>query len=350
MLVTSQGVRVNQELFSTHENEPSNGMVRTFANITAGTEKYDWRYGFINTQGRVVAKPIYKEANPFSSGLARVATAQGSAPNDPQGRWAYIDTQGRTALQLGAQWVDAHDFHHGLALVRGKGYMTGTHPMSSIGPRRIAPPWSVINTQGRIVMGYDRAKDTSPAVGYTALEWHSSVSFTAPEMDIRSDFIGGKAVFRRVLPTRDKLSDALGLVDAQGRVVVEQSDKHWVESSLREAYPSPSAVEKPSAKIAKKFYSVSDFHEGLAFATGSHWVDRYGSNRFSGTGIIDLQGRWVVAERDHLNVQIPFRDGHAVVHIYESDFGQSTALMDRTGRIVAKYAKLLKKSEVANPG
>jgi WG containing repeat len=267
LLVNSQGVRLTRELFNTDEDAPTDGMIRTFANVAKASGGYDWHYGFINTQGQVVVEPIYKKANAFSSGLALVTTDQGRA---------YIDTQGRTALKLAEQWVTAHDFHHGLALVSGKGYMTGTHPMSSIGPRRIAPPWSVIDKTGRIVMGYEPSKDTSPATAYTKLEWHSQHTFTAPSIDIRSDFVDGKAVFRRILPGGDKLSDALGLIDTQGQVVLEPSKKHWHEDSLRKAYPSPAKSIQPSKALAKKFYRVEDFYEGLAWANRCK-TDKQGS-------------------------------------------------------------------------
>jgi hypothetical protein len=332
MLVDSQGMRLSRELFNTHDDAPTSVMLRTFANVAKASGGYDWRYGFINAQGQVVAQPIYKEASAFSDGLALVTTSQGRA---------YIDTQGRVALSVAAQWFDAHDFHHGLALVRGKGYMTGTHPMSSVGPRRAAPPWSVIDKKGRIVMGYDSAKDTSPAVGYTALDWYSGHSFTTPAIDIRSDFIDGKAVFRRVLPTNDKLSDALGLIDPQGRVVLEPSDKHWHQDSLRKAYPSLAKSHKPSAALAKKFYAIYDFYEGLAWAIQGK-PNEQGGLKNETRGFVDTQGQWVFKVDEQTHSVRPFRQGHAVLLIneYRSGYGQTEVLVDHTGRVVANYRLL----------
>jgi WG containing repeat len=334
LLVNSKGVRLTSELFNTHEDMPTDGMLRTFANVAKASGGYDWRYGFINTQGQVVVPPIYKEANAFSSGLALVTTDEGRA---------YIDTQGRIALRVAAQWYDAHDFHHGLALVRGEGYMTGTHPMSSVGPRRVAPPWSVIDKTGRIVMGYEPTKDISPATTYTKLEWYSRHGFTTPNIDINSDFIDGKAAFRRNLPSGDKLSDAFGLIDTQGRVVVEPSKKYWREDILRKTYPSLVKSHKPSKTLAKKFYRIEDFHEGLAW-TSQCKTDAQGSHTCQTVGFVNTLGQWVFKVDSGAYIVRPFHRGHAVLLIaneYPTNYGQTEALVDRTGRVVANYAELV---------
>jgi WG containing repeat len=334
LLVNSQGVHLTRELFNTHEDAPTDGMIRMFANIAKASGGYDWRYGFINTQGQMVVEPIYKKANAFSSGLALVTTDQGHA---------YIDTQGRIALEVATQWYDAHDFHHGLALVRGKGYMTGTHPMSSVGPMRSAPPWSVIDKTGRIVMGYEPTKDTSPATTYTKLEWYSQHTFTAPDIDIRSDFVDGKAVFRRVLPGADKLSDALGLIDAQGRVVLEPSKKHRREDSLRKAYPNPTKSHAPSKTLQKKFYRIEDFHEVLAWASQCK-TDKQASLTCQAVGFVNTQGQWVFKAQTGAHIVRPFHQGHAVLMVgsqYQSSYGQTEVLVDRTGRVVANHAQLV---------
>jgi WG containing repeat len=266
LLVNSQGVRLTRELFNTHEDMPTDGMLRTLTNVAKASGGYDWRYGFINTQGQVVVPPIYKKANAFSSGLALVTTDQGRA---------YIDTSGRVALVVAAQWYDALDFHHGLALVRGEGYMTGTHPMSSVGPRRVAPPWSVI--------------------------------------------------------------------DKTGRVVLEPSKKHWREDSLRKLYPPEKLGQKPSAALAKKFYRIEDFHEGLAWASQCK-TDTQGSHTCQSVGFVNTQGQWVFKVDSGAYIERPFHQGHAVLLVgnaYPTNYGQTEVLVDRTGRVVANYAELV---------
>ena len=332
MLVNSQGTRLSRALFDTHDPELTDGMLRTFANVAKASGGYDWRYGFINSQGQVVVPPMYKDANPFSSGLALVTTDQGRA---------YLDTQGRVALRVDAQWYDAHDFHHGLALVRGKGYTTGNHPMSSVGPRRAAPPWSVIDKTGRIVMGYDPTKETSPAAAYTQLEWYSSRGFTAPDIDIRSDFVDGKAVFRRTLPRGDNLSDALGLIDTQGQVVIGPSKNHHHEDSLRKLYPLANASQKPNAALRKRLHAVDDFHEGLAWAIDAR-KDKQGQMQYKALGFVNPQGQWAFKVDEQTQPARPFHQGHAIVMIneYKINHGQTHVLVDRTGRVVANYRLL----------
>jgi hypothetical protein len=335
ILVNSQGQRLNRELFDTHRQAvPTDGMLRITANVAKATGGYDWRKGFINTRGEVVVPPIYKEANQFSDGLCLVTTEQGRA---------YIDTQGKIVLALEARWMDAHDFHHGLALVRGKGYTTGNHPASSVGRRRVAPPWSVIDKTGRIVMGYDPDKDPSPATRYTELEWYGSHRYTAPDINIRSDFIDGKAVFSpgSAAPHGDR--EALGLIDTQGQVVTRPS-AHVSEQRLREAIDKPALSQKPSAALRERFPNMGDFHEGLAWVA-IHETDQYGTTRSVKKGFVDEQGRWVIQVDLSAYLHQPFRNGHAVLLINDVDDpqrsrSQQEVLIDRTGRAIARFAPL----------
>jgi hypothetical protein len=343
MVVDAAGKRLTPELFNTLDAQPYDGMLRTVQRIPDKHEG-DWFYGFINIHGQVIVPPkfTYKhKISSFREGLASVC--------DRERGCGYLAPDGSWALPMHKEWTEAHDFHHGLALVRGPGYMTDSFPMSSVGPQHIKQPWSVIDKSGRIVMGYDPATEKTPLPSEEELTVQRRFGlFTQPDINIQGDFIDGRAMFSQKVSTNRGHNIGNGMVDTTGRIVVPPSTKYYREDELRAAY-FPQKNREPSAVLRKKFYVVNDFYEGFALAIKSHWVDRYGSNRFSGSGFVDRQGRWVIAPiQGFSNLEIPFRDGHAVVRIYEPEFGYANVLMDRTGRIVANYRKLLHPSEVTN--
>ncbi|HPA60343.1 MAG TPA: WG repeat-containing protein, partial [Clostridia bacterium] len=77
--------------------------------------KVNEKWGYINTHGRLVVRPIWEEAGPFREGLAPVK--QG-------GKWGYIDTQGRLVIQ--PVWDLTGGFSEGLAMViedKRRGYI-----------------------------------------------------------------------------------------------------------------------------------------------------------------------------------------------------------------------------------
>jgi WG containing repeat len=338
MVVDATGKRLTPEIFNTPDAQPYDGMIRTVQRIPDKHEG-DWFYGFINIRGQVIVPAVYTykhKLSRFNDGLASVC--------DPKRGCGYLAPDGSWAIPMRSDWTDAHDFHHGLALVRGPGFVTDSFPMSSVGPIHIKQPWSVIDKSGRIVMGYDPADQKTSIPSAEELLRHRRFDlFKLPKINIESDFIDGYAVFSPGIPAAMAHNMGYGMVDTKGRIVVQPSTKHYRETELREAY-FPVQKSEPSAALRKKFYVVDNFHEGLARAIKSHRVDRYGSNRFSGTGFIDRQGRWVIAPRQDFELEIPFRDGNAVVRIYEPAFGYTSALMNRTGRIVANYRLLLGKT------
>ena len=85
--------------------------------------KKDKKYGYIDTQGRVVIPLEYDTTYGFSEGLA---------PVKKDGKWGYIDTQGRVVIQL--EYDKAGSFSEGLAEVQKDG------------------KWGYIDTQGQVVI------------------------------------------------------------------------------------------------------------------------------------------------------------------------------------------------------
>lgn len=71
------------------------------------------RYGYIDTEGRVVIEPRFQEARPFSDGLAAVRVSQ--RDEHDRARWAYVDREGKIAIA--AHFGRVSDFSEGLAWV-----------------------------------------------------------------------------------------------------------------------------------------------------------------------------------------------------------------------------------------
>jgi len=71
----------------------------------------DGKWGYIDRQGRVVVEPQYDEAYPFSEGLGRIGIDQ-----ETVGKFGFVDATGATAIEPQFSW--ASDFSEGLALAR----------------------------------------------------------------------------------------------------------------------------------------------------------------------------------------------------------------------------------------
>jgi hypothetical protein len=91
------------------------------AAFSVGKSDSDERWGYINTKGDIVVKPIYTTANKFSEGAAAVRLAPDTKYGKNAGRWCYIDDTGKQIID---QTFDkAEPFTEGLASVTLNGRM-----------------------------------------------------------------------------------------------------------------------------------------------------------------------------------------------------------------------------------
>ncbi len=355
MLVNAAGNRLTPQLFNTPDTQPHDGMLRTVKRVP-DVHGGEWQYGFINTQGQEILPAAVRkkdglnaltsanparfnnqhELNKFSEGLALVC--------DRQHGCGYVGTDGGWVIAARTDWTQAHDFHHGLALVRGPGYTTDSAPMSSVGPQHIQQTWSVIDKTGRIVMGYDLAseKNTMPSQEELLRQRRYNL-FTLPEINIQSDFKDGYAMFSRVVTTKTGHDTAYGMVDTQGRIVVPATTQYSREGELRKKYAPAPKSNPATAMNEERWMRVGESYQYLAKVSRFTWTKKQAEVLINGRVFIDVQAR-VKAEAKHaqqkLKLVTPFEVGHAVVEIYDPQFDYTEALMDTTGRIVAIYKKL----------
>jgi hypothetical protein len=101
--------------------------------------------GFINGDGKIVIKPAFEKAYPFSDGLAAVQKA---------GVWGFIDADGRVVIE--PRFVMVGLFSDGLARFRDK---------------RFTDPWGYIDRKGEWVLPprYQHANDFSEGLAGVSL-------------------------------------------------------------------------------------------------------------------------------------------------------------------------------------
>ncbi|MBC9934225.1 WG repeat-containing protein [Chitinophaga qingshengii] len=195
------------------------------------------RYGYVNRQGRLTIPCQYEDAHNFSDGRAAVKH---------KGSWQYIDRQGKTALGSAFVRIDTinsingsgvHssikakplDFHNGRLLVR-KGNLYGYTDTS--GHWIIPPvyPWANEFSDGvAVVAGKEKIRDAiagndelaqmynklpagRPEYIFNVIDTTGKLLFAA-DVEGLDDFTDGVAQFRQ--------DDQWGLMDKKGQVVMK---------------------------------------------------------------------------------------------------------------------------------
>lgn len=194
------------------------------------------RYGYVNRQGRLVIPCQYEEAHDFSYGRAAV---------NKKGAWSYIDRQGKTALGTAFVRIDTTfdkvrkdiyhqikanplSFHNGRLLVR-KGKLYGFVDTSG---HWVIPPayaWAREFSDGvAVVAGKEITSDSMPGNGelaqlYNRLpagdpEYMTNVIDTTGKLLFTTDvkglkeFTGGASFFLK--------DDQWGLMDKTGKILI----------------------------------------------------------------------------------------------------------------------------------
>ncbi len=296
------------------------------------------RFGFVNGRGRVVIRPRYRLAAPFSEGLAKgrmaVRPFDGSGTKFSSGvasvlmgaNYIYIDKHGKWVTRF---YQRAEDCTEGLCAVE----------MERLGPKR----WGFINTSGAIIVkgqydwahpfreGFARVaimigapyeKDGAPAVdlkaGYID---RTGKPITPLEFDRAWDFSNGMA--------QVELKGKWGYIDKTGRLVIsyQYDETHAFQEDLAAVKVNGlwGFIDKTGKLvILPQFEYVNDFSEGLAA------VGRRGENLY-----IDRSGKVVLSPP--FKGLGPFRDGLATFRVDDK-----AGVLNRAGKIVleAQFASI----------
>jgi WG containing repeat len=135
--IDRQGEIIKQLILDTTETrdepctESSGGLIAVpvaNAKISNGGIK-NYRYGYMNHQGKIVISPRYISAGKFSEGLASVISWSGVSNEITEG--GYINKKGKLAIPLNNDWSKPGEFHEGLASVLVRVPWGSTNPNSS---------------------------------------------------------------------------------------------------------------------------------------------------------------------------------------------------------------------------
>lgn len=95
--------------------------------VAVSKDGWNFSFGYMDEQGKLVVEPKYFRGGSFSEGLACVCIHEGEPdmlPAYPFGKWGYISKDGK--LLIPATYDDAGNFHDGMAQIRaGKEALCG---------------------------------------------------------------------------------------------------------------------------------------------------------------------------------------------------------------------------------
>jgi len=266
--------------------EPRFDHVRLFSEGMAVVEVGE-KYGFIDSEGTQIVPPKYENALSFSEGLAAVQIGQ---------KWGYIDMSGRYVIEprFGSQLGGAGSFSEGLAPVLFNSKM------------------GYIDRSGRFVI--------------------------EPRFEFAEEFSEGLAVVGMV-PNEDRQRNdkrpKFGYIDKTGRIVVAlaYAGAHTFHEGLAvvaiyrigvKFYPQAVIDHSGAQVVGPVDAGIGDFHEGLA---------RFSPYAGEGSGFVNKTGKQIISPRFHdFDDKGPtdFSEGLAAVSLSNGQSGY----INRTGRMV----------------
>lgn len=208
-----------------------------------------------------------------TSFITRVAAEEPALyPISVEGKWGYIDAQGRVVIQ--PQFLKANKFSEGLAVVA----VAGTSDEDRVFERKYE---GFIGPDGKFVIPPEPPPEARKLEDF--------------ETHTYDDFHEGLAKIRI------SSSGVNGFIDRTGKVV-----------------------------IPLKFDTLWDFSEGLAFVhVWKHWSDE----RPRTGGFIDKRGQWVIKNND-IRSSYGFCEGRAAVSVPTKDNDYAMGLIDQRGKFV----------------
>lgn len=235
--------------------------------------------GFMDPNGKIVIKPTFEMALPFTDGLAAVLQ---------QGQWGFIDTTGRMVIE--PQFISVGSFSDGLAKFRYKRY-----------PDKLG----YIDKTGQVVIKpqFDTAEDFRNGVARVGVATYKGIL-----LSLIAD-VGVECSYK--------------FIDRTGNRVPEPPPEHYATGEQDELIPFRKqglygyVNAEGQVVIEPQFEYAAAFSEGLARAY---------KNRLS--GYIDKRGEWVIPPRfEYAN---DFSEGLAGVSLGEEGWG----FIDRSGQPV----------------
>jgi hypothetical protein len=335
--------------------------------------KVDGKWGYIDRAGKVVIKPQFDSASPFSHGLACVdiggawvteRTQDRTSTSFQGGKWGYIDPAGRMTIE--ATFERAESFAEGLAAISFGlkwGYISKTGKIM-IEPQ-FAQARAFCNGLARVSHTPDSLEtgDARPKYGYI----DRTGRMVVPERFYCAyDFSGGFAAVVANDPVNEHWKANWGFIDRQGNFAVEAKfdwvlsfseglaavytrDKRilYLDGTGRTVFTASGEDGKPlvaeSMGIPWRGHQeeAMRFREGLApFRVGARLI-HVNTVNLGGHGFYYIDGKWgyinlmgKVAIRPQFDAAHAFSEGLAPVAIHDVKSVQRYGYIDRTGKVV----------------
>jgi len=300
--------------------------------------KQNNKWGYINSTGRIVIKPQFSSASPFSDGLARISVGK-----DEKARFGFIDKTGKTVIK--PQFASVQDFHDGMASIQigwSYGFINKTGKIV-VKPKYGVPgefheglaavrvggksdgKWGYIDKNGKMIIQSQAGAGRGFSEGLTPVE-----------IDGKWGFIDkvGKLVIKPQFDEADTFSEGLASI-AVGKVNYTSKKTGKTDPDIIMDMGKFGYIDKTGKVVIQpQFGFAMSFHEGLAAVkTGSL------SDFESGWGYIDKTGKIIIPLKFLLASE--FSEGLAAVTVgsfdqkptSENDLPKS-GYIDKTGNIV----------------
>lgn len=210
--------------------------------------KIEGKFGYQDSQGRMVIEPQFDEVSDFQEGLAKVKLAD---------NYAYINQTGEFVSEM---FPEARHFSEGLAAVKLPHKALGLVPWGS--------KWGYVDISGEVVIAsqFDLAGDFTEGLGLVKVGNKYGYIDTTGEIIIAPQFDGAKGFFGGLAQV--KIGRKYSYIDKTGRLVSQMFDgagdffQGLAVVKLNNLYGYVDSTGK--LVIAPQFADGKDFCEGLA--------------------------------------------------------------------------------------
>ncbi len=302
---------------------------------------YTFKYGYLNSKGEIIIKPIFSNASNFSDGMALV----GKTDEYYYTKYGYIDTKGNMVIDFKFDY--AYSFVDGMAKVGTYNYDLYTYN------------YGFINKKGELVIDYLFAEVTDfkdgMAIATKNFDYNKMSAFINKEgkeisnwYDLLTLFIDNYSLALKydkfILLNKD-------LKEVENTEVIKKMLKEnyaftdglaIVNKNYTATYSQPNSVlVNEEGKIISEWYaSIGAFKDGRALVAAdldNDWYSEYGY--IDQTGKIAIPIQFQYAE--------DFKDGYAKVGIPSEDYSYRYGLIDLNGEYLvdANYADIRPFSE-----
>jgi len=326
----SDGLRVAADLYGETVTLEADDPVVVAGEDTTGSVCY----GLVSQSGKVILAPSYRDAKPFSEGLALVRR------NGEGTKYGFIDRDGKTAIPL--RYSAAGSFSEGYAWFR-KDTEDGAQAgfVDKTGKERVLLPYDETGSfsEGLAWVMQRSGSESDPKYGFVV---HTGMAVVSPRYDGAEDFSGGLA---RVMRLDENGTAKYGFVDRTGKLAVPldyDSAESFSEdlALVRRDGEGWGFIDRYGEVVVPLVYDgAASFSGGLAPVVKR---DADGNKKY---GAVDQTGELVVPlAYDYIS---EFTEGFAVVGKIDEVGTEKYGFVDKSGKLVIPtvYDKVLHFSE-----